>query len=85
MERVWQATFTVLVACLVGVPLGIAAGRFAWMRFTDQLGVAAPPHVPLLLTFALVPIAAVVVAHLAALLPSRAAVSARPAMILREE
>lgn len=81
----WQATITVLVACLVGVPLGIAAGRYAWMRFADQLGVTAPPHVPLLLTIAVVPFAAIVIGNLAAFVPSRVAVAARPAMILREE
>jgi ABC-type antimicrobial peptide transport system permease subunit len=81
----WQATITVLIACAVGVPLGIAAGRYAWMRFADQLGIAAPPHVPLLITIALVPLGAVVVGNLAAIVPSRVVVSARPAMILREE
>jgi putative ABC transport system permease protein len=42
-----QATIVVTLALLVGLPLGIAAGRGAWIYFATRLGVAADPHVPL--------------------------------------
>jgi hypothetical protein len=42
----WQATTFALVAALAGVPVGIAAGRWAWRLVADQLGVAAGPVVP---------------------------------------
>ena len=36
----WQATTLVAVAMLVGVPLGIIAGRTVWRAFTEDLGIA---------------------------------------------
>ena len=43
---VWQATTFALVRVLVGLPLGIAAGRWAWRLTAEQLGVASPPVSP---------------------------------------
>ena len=44
----WQTTLTLLIA-LVGVPLGVAAGRWAWHGFAGSLGVAPGTVVPVLL------------------------------------
>jgi predicted lysophospholipase L1 biosynthesis ABC-type transport system permease subunit len=44
----WQATTFALVALLAGLPLGVAAGRWAWRLTAEQLGVASPPVWPLL-------------------------------------
>ncbi|MBI5089139.1 MAG: ABC transporter permease, partial [Actinobacteria bacterium] len=35
----WQAAAVVSVGLVVGTPLGVVAGRFAWHRFADDLGV----------------------------------------------
>jgi predicted lysophospholipase L1 biosynthesis ABC-type transport system permease subunit len=42
----WQATTFALLALLVGVPLGVAGGRWAWRLVADQLGVVSGPVVP---------------------------------------
>jgi predicted lysophospholipase L1 biosynthesis ABC-type transport system permease subunit len=81
----WQATTVVLVAAVFGVPLGVAAGRAAWTRFADQLGVAAPPVVPALAVLVAMPLAALLIANAAALLPARAAVRSSPGHTLHEE
>ncbi|HEX3389742.1 MAG TPA: ABC transporter permease [Streptosporangiaceae bacterium] len=45
----WQTTLTLLIALVVGVPLGVAAGRWAWSGFAGSLGVAPVTVVPVLL------------------------------------
>jgi hypothetical protein len=80
----WQATTLVLVALLIGVPLGIIAGRWAWILFADGLGVVAVPRVPLMALAVLVP-CAVLVANLVAAAPAAAAARTRPAIVLRSE
>jgi len=42
----WQATTFALLAALLGVPFGIAGGRWAWRLVADKLGVASGPVVP---------------------------------------
>ena len=41
----WQTTTIALIAILIGVPLGIAAGRLVWSAFADNLGVGTQPVV----------------------------------------
>jgi predicted lysophospholipase L1 biosynthesis ABC-type transport system permease subunit len=80
----WQASTLATLALLVGLPLGIAAGRWAWVLVNRGLGsVAGPvtPSVPLLLV---VP-AVILAANLVAVLPARAAAVTRPALVLRSE
>jgi hypothetical protein len=36
----WQASSTLVIATAVGVPVGIAAGNWAWTSFANSLGVA---------------------------------------------
>jgi ABC-type lipoprotein release transport system permease subunit len=80
----WQATTLVTVALLVGVPVGIAVGRWVWTLFADELGVVAVPRVPLLAVALLIP-CALVVANLVAAAPAAAAARTRPATVLRSE
>jgi ABC-type lipoprotein release transport system permease subunit len=80
----WQATTLGVVAVVLGIPLGIAAGRWAWLAFTHQLGIVPETAVPLLALLAMVP-ATLVVANLVAVLPARAAARAQPARVLRSE
>jgi ABC-type lipoprotein release transport system permease subunit len=80
----WQATALVAVALAVGVPLGIAAGRWAWALFADGLGVVVVARVPVVaITFVL--FAAVVAANAIAALPAALAARTHPAVVLRTE
>ena len=45
----WQTTLTLIIALVVGVPLGVAAGRWAWHGFAGSLGVNPVTVVPVLL------------------------------------
>jgi hypothetical protein len=80
----WQATTLVSVSLLIGVPLGIAIGRWVWTLFADELGVVAVPRVPLLAIALLVP-CAVLVANVVGAAPAASAARTRPAIVLRSE
>lgn len=80
----WQATTLVCAALLVAVPLGVAAGRWGWTLFADQLGAVPEPVTPRLAILLLVP-AAVATANLVAAVPAWMAGRARPALALRAE
>ena len=43
----WQAAGLMAVAVLIGLPIGIAAGRWGWTAFATQLGVLPEPVIPL--------------------------------------
>jgi hypothetical protein len=80
----WQATTLVAIALVIGLPVGIAAGRWGWRVFAGQLGVLPAPVLPLVVIFIAVP-AALALANLAAALPGRAAARTQPAIVLRSE
>jgi hypothetical protein len=77
----WQATAFAAVALLVGLPLGVAAGRWAWRLVADQLGLVTGPVVPPLALLAIA-VGALAVANLAAAGPGWAAGRIRPAAAL---
>jgi predicted lysophospholipase L1 biosynthesis ABC-type transport system permease subunit len=80
----WQTTLTLAVAIAVGVPLGIAAGRWAWQSFAGSLGVAPDTVVPVLLLAA--GCAALIVAgNLLASVPAAIAARTPAAGTLRTE
>jgi FtsX-like permease family len=81
---VWQATVLGLVAVLVGLPLGVVAGRWGWRAVAGQLGVASGPVVPVGLV-ALVALFVMVTATLVAVLPGWRAARMAPAEALRVE
>ena len=80
----WQASTVTLVGLVIGIPLGIVVGRFAWRLVADGLGVSTATSVPALAVIALVPAALILVDFIAAL-PARAAARTRPAVVLRSE
>jgi ABC-type antimicrobial peptide transport system permease subunit len=43
----WQTSIILVVTAVVSVPLGIAAGRWAWEAFADSLGVVPATVIPL--------------------------------------
>ena len=79
-----QATSTVVVGCLIGLPLGIVAGRWAWIRVADGVGVLDRPLVPPV-GVVLIPLVALVLGNTVAVLLSRRAARLRPAEVLRAE
>jgi hypothetical protein len=80
----WQATTVVVIGLVAGVPLGLAAGRWAWDLVATQLGVRAEPVVPVLVV-TLIVAGSLVVANALAALPGLLAARTRPAEILRTE
>ena len=42
----WQASVAVGIGCVIGIPLGIALGRFLWDLFVGQIERGARPHHP---------------------------------------
>ena len=80
----WEATAFAAVALLLGLPLGVVAGRLAWAVFANAVGVAGQATVPLVLVLLAIPVT-LVVANLIAAAPGWDAARLRPAAILRAE
>jgi ABC-type lipoprotein release transport system permease subunit len=80
----WQATITVVIGLVVGVPLGIAAGRGRWLLFADQLSVVARPAVPVVVVAALAA-GLVLLGNAAAAVPAALAARTETAAVLRAE
>jgi predicted lysophospholipase L1 biosynthesis ABC-type transport system permease subunit len=80
----WQALTFAAIGLLVGLALGVAAGRWAWYLFAKQIDVIPEPVTPLALILLLVP-AAVIVAIVVAALPAWSAAKTRAAVVLRAE
>jgi ABC-type antimicrobial peptide transport system permease subunit len=80
----WQASAVIIVSVVIGLPLGLAAGRTAWTLVADQLGVVVKPIVPWPLVLILIP-SALVLANLIAAGPALVAGRIRPASVLRSE
>jgi len=81
---VWQATTIAAIALLIGLPAGVAAGRWVWRIFAAQLGVLPDPAVPLAAILLAVP-ATLVAANLIAAAPGQAAARTQPAAVLKTE
>ena len=80
----WQATALAAVSVILGLPIGLALGRWSWTAFADGIGVipaVAIGFLPLALTAA----GTVALANVVASLPARVAARTRPAPILRTE
>jgi putative ABC transport system permease protein len=80
----WQATTIMAIALLIGLPAGIAAGRWAWRVFAAQLGVLPEPALQPVAILIAIP-GALALANLIAALPGQAAARTRPASVLRSE
>ncbi len=80
----WQSSVAALVGVVVGVPAGIALGRWLWTLFADGISAVPHPTVPAL-SIALVALGAVVFANLVALVPGRVAARTRTSLLLRAE
>jgi hypothetical protein len=80
----WQATAFAVIALALGVPLGMAVGRWTWHLAAGALGVDSGPVAPLPGILAVVA-GTLVAANLVAAGPGRAASRLRPAAALRSE
>lgn len=80
----WLATSLIVVALAVGLPLGVAAGRWGWTVVADGIGTPAAPVTPTFAVLVAIPLALLVANSIAAF-PARAAARVRPAVALRAE
>ena len=80
----WQASTLSLLALVIGLPTGVAAGRWIWSSFADGLGILPSPAVPFVTILLAVP-ATLLLANVIAYLPGRAAARVRAATVLRTE
>lgn len=80
---VWQVTTLTGLALLVGIPLGVAGGHWAWALFADSVGLSADTITPMAL-FWIIPVT-MVAANVIALRPGRRVARLSPAAVLRVE
>ena len=80
----WQAATLAVLALLVGMPLGVAVGRWLWVFFATQLGVVVESRIPVVAVLLVLPAAIAIVALVAAI-PARVASLTKPALVLRAE
>jgi ABC-type lipoprotein release transport system permease subunit len=80
----WQSSLAVLIGTVLGVPLGVALGRFLWDVFAHEIHVVPAPTVPTV-SIALIAVGALVLANVVATLPARAAARTPTALVLRAE
>jgi len=79
-----QTTTVLVVALLIGIPCGIAAGRWAWAAFAREIGVVPAPVMPAEI-IALGALAPLVVGNLLATWPAAIAARTSVARVLRSE
>ena len=79
----WQATALACAGLIVGVPLGLLAGRWAWILFASQVAIVPAPVISPL-TLLAIP-AVLLLANAIAAIPAWSAARTQPAVILRSE
>jgi hypothetical protein len=80
----WQATTAATVGIVVGIPLGIVAGRWLWDLFAEQINAVPYPTVSVP-SVVLVALGTVLLANIVATLPARSAARTPTAVMLRTE
>ena len=80
----WEATALAAAALLIGIPVGVVAGRWAWALFADAAGVASQATVQVPLVLLAIPVT-IALANVLAAWPGWAAARLRPALVLRTE
>jgi hypothetical protein len=80
----WQATVTALLGIIIGIPIGIAAGRWLWTLFAKSIAAVPETSVPVVY-ITLVGVGAILLANFVAAIPGRIASRTSPALVLRAE
>jgi hypothetical protein len=80
----WQASVAVGIGCLIGIPLGIALGRFLWDLFVRQINAVPDPTIPTW-SIVLIGVGALILANVVAAIPGRIAANTPTAQLLRSE
>jgi hypothetical protein len=80
----WQASISVAIGTVVGIPIGIALGRFLWTLFAHELYAVPHPTVSAASVIA-VAVGALVLANLVATVPAGRAARTPTALVLRSE
>ncbi len=80
----WQATSFSVVALLIGLPLGVVGGRWAWVAVASGIGSVSPPIVPVLAISIVVPVT-LLIANVLAAWPGYEAARTTPSAELRTE
>jgi hypothetical protein len=79
-----QSTVIAVIGLLIGIPSGIALGRWLWVLFARQIYAVPDSTVPVL-WLVIVGVAAIVLVNIVAALPARAAARTPTALVLRTE
>jgi putative ABC transport system permease protein len=80
----WQSSIVALIGTVVGVPLGIALGRWLWDIFALEIHAVPYPTVPVVL-ITVITLGTIVLANLVATVPGRYAARTSTALLLRSE
>jgi FtsX-like permease family len=80
----WEASALAAAALVVGIPLGVIAGRVAWALFADATGIASQATVNVPIVLLAIP-ATLLLANIIAAWPGWTAARLRPATVLRAE
>jgi predicted lysophospholipase L1 biosynthesis ABC-type transport system permease subunit len=80
----WQITTITGLALLVGLPIGTAAGHWAWTLFAGVLGISPGTAIPVAAGLAIIP-AGLLAAQALALWAALDSAKTRPAEMLRAE
>jgi hypothetical protein len=79
-----QATVVGLAGILVGVPLGLIAGRAGWQAITDRVPLTFRSPLTIIAVLVVIPVA-LIAANILAVIPARRASRTKPALVLRSE
>jgi hypothetical protein len=80
----WQISTLTGLALLIGLPVGAAAGHWAWALFADALGISPGTAFPIVTALLLIPVV-LLAANVLALWPARCSARVRPVELLRAE
>jgi ABC-type antimicrobial peptide transport system permease subunit len=80
----WQSSVSAVVGIVVGIPLGIVAGRWLWDLFAREIYAVPYPTVPVG-SILLVAAGTLVLANIVAAIPARTAARTPTAILLRTE
>jgi len=80
----WQSSVSAAIGVIVGLPVGMALGRWLWTLFARGISAVPDPTVPVL-SIVLIALGALVFANLAAAVPGRIAARTSTALLLRTE